>query len=188
MLKLRNDREAHLWEKTVHQYAEQGLSMADAIQQADAYIVARRERYAADGTSPDRWEVGFRNIVTFVLGPRGASFEIADVVERVRELAGCDANGDPIPGVGGPRDMANARALLIDWLDYAEDDDPRRPLLVATREWLERAGEHARPDDSAADHANAMPKKIECLESGPYVPAPTLTRKRAPITNTGQPE
>lgn len=139
MLKLRDEREAHLWEKTVHRYVEHGQPMANAIQHADAYIVTRRERYAADNTSPDRWEIGFRNIVTFVLGPR-ATFEIADVVERVRVLAGCDGNGDPIAGACGPRDMAKVRALLTGWLDYVEENDPlHEDLLAETREWLELA-------------------------------------------------
>lgn len=40
---------------------------------------------ALDGTTyqPDRWEVGFRNIVTVVVGPR-SDFEIKDIVEIVR--------------------------------------------------------------------------------------------------------
>jgi len=42
----------------------------------------------------ERWEIGFRNIATFTLGPR-ASFDIEQVVNIVRELSGCDGNGDP---------------------------------------------------------------------------------------------
>lgn len=34
---------------------------------------------------PSRWEIGFRNIVSILLGPK-SSFEIADVVEMVRQL------------------------------------------------------------------------------------------------------
>ncbi len=43
------------------------------------------------------WEVAVRNMVTFLVGPSG-NFEIKDVVETVRILAGCDANGDPYSG------------------------------------------------------------------------------------------
>jgi hypothetical protein len=34
---------------------------------------------------PDRWEVGFRNIVTILIGSR-TEFDIADIVEKVRHM------------------------------------------------------------------------------------------------------
>lgn len=50
-----------------------------------ALIEDNEEREDGKIVSRQRWEVGFRNIVTILLGPR-TSFEIEEVVERVRVL------------------------------------------------------------------------------------------------------
>ena len=42
-----------------------------------------------------RWEIGFRRVVTYLVGPR-EDFEINEITDLVRDLAGCDGNGDPM--------------------------------------------------------------------------------------------
>lgn len=53
--------------------------------------------HAADEPNPQRWENAVRSMVTFLVGPAG-KFEIKDVVETVRVLAGCNHNGDRFNG------------------------------------------------------------------------------------------
>lgn len=57
----------------------------------------RAEKAEKKAEEPSRWESAVRNMVTFLVGP-AAPFDLPQVVEMVRRLAQCDANGDPIPG------------------------------------------------------------------------------------------
>lgn len=55
-------------------------------QKPDSDEGLRRMLDLVNETDSARWEIGFRNIVSVLYGPRHR-FEIADVVERVRDLA-----------------------------------------------------------------------------------------------------
>jgi hypothetical protein len=46
---------------------------------------ARALRYSAEAQKENRWEVGFRNIVSILIGSR-VDFEIKDIVEQVRAM------------------------------------------------------------------------------------------------------
>jgi len=67
----------------------------------------------ADGqrVRKDRWEAGFRSIVTYIVGPR-TEFEIPDIVERVRQLASPRVQGGEGFTAEQIEDMA-ARAGLV---------------------------------------------------------------------------
>lgn len=125
------------WRKRVDELHKRNNDLGIALKDRCGEL-ERAIDQAASRSVDGRWEAAFRNIVTFMIGPR-EPFEINDVVERVRELAGCDANGDPIPGAGGPRDLSRARGLLNDWLDMydLEDSAPAKMNLIAdTNTWL----------------------------------------------------
>jgi hypothetical protein len=68
---------------------------------ADGYKAALKsrldddERLLARLAEAGRWEIGFRSIVTILIGAR-TEFEIKDIVERVRSLAAANCKADEI--------------------------------------------------------------------------------------------
>lgn len=69
-------------------FADAGKPMAQPEQEpvASSTIGLREMLDLMNEANSSRWEIGFRNIVAILYGPRHA-FEITDVVERVRQLA-----------------------------------------------------------------------------------------------------
>jgi hypothetical protein len=70
--------------------------LVDAALTASPQAASEGDEYEvrADGqrVRKDRWEAGFRSIVTYIVGPR-TEFEIPDIVERVRQLASPQVQG-----------------------------------------------------------------------------------------------
>lgn len=64
---------------------------AEILANPRLYIEPQKWERRADGAvvPKDRWEVGFRNIVTILVGAR-TEFEIDEIVDKVRALAGAE--------------------------------------------------------------------------------------------------
>lgn len=75
--------ERHPWLK-YDPFVEGWLMVFRGKEQAASDAQRRYEALAAQYEADKRWEVGFRNIVTHLLGAR-STFEISDVVELVKE-------------------------------------------------------------------------------------------------------
>lgn len=125
---------------------------------ADSTEGLRQLLAVANENDSARWEIGFRNIVAILYGPRH-KFEIADVVERVREIAS--------PAVA--HDVANTGDEDAIWTveraadlleDYHAESHPKLPeveLVIAQLRKLAGTPESIPSPEVAHQPETAMP-------------------------------
>jgi hypothetical protein len=80
------DRRTRALEDQIIQQAVQHKQFAD-------HLRAENQKLLEQSQDVERWEIGFRNIVSILIGP-STTFEIKDVVEMVRNLKACAAETD----------------------------------------------------------------------------------------------